>query len=656
MKKSSLIIVFFLFNLSVFSQSSEKIVMKVGDENVSLSEFEFIFKKNNSTKSISKESLDEYMELFSVFKLKVKEAKSLKMDTAKSFINELNGYVKQLAVPYLKDKDAEARMVKETYDRLQKDIKVRHILIPVKECDPAKDTLTAFEKISSIRKDLLAKKINFADAANKYSTDSTSNKDGGLLGYFSALTLVYNFETEAYRLKLGELSNIVRTSYGYHLIQVDDIRQARGKIKVAHIFIRSDKSNKTQYENAKKRISDVYSKLKSGETFESLVKSYSEDYNSAPKGGELPVFGINYMVPEFEDAAFGLNTAGEYSQPVETKYGFHIIKLIEKVSSIPFETFKTELQKTLQKNKRWDFTKESMINKLKKEYSYKEYPTFMKKMETEAAKNNGNISRDWLLKSGEINYADEKLFEIKGRVYNTNDFVTFVSGKINSEKPISLCQLKRTFYKTYIDEKILAYKEENLPNEFNDFKMLVNEYRDGILLFNLMDQMVWGKSMKDTVGLKKFYEDNKKNYMWGERAVVLTVDCKDDKAEADARKLSVQLLSGKINKETFASKLNKKVKDNIILIDGLYSKDDKNSPVANMNWQAGAGETVKKDGKIRFPIIMEIKAPQPKTLKEAKGLVISDYQNYLEKQWIDELRKKYAISINKDVLYQLVSE
>jgi peptidyl-prolyl cis-trans isomerase SurA len=171
-----------------------------------------------------------------------------------------------------------------------------------------------------------------------------------------------------------------------------------------------------------------------------------------------------------------------------------------------------------------------------------------------------------------------------------------------------------------------------------------------------MDQMVWGKSMKDTVGLKKFYEDNKNNYMWGERAVVLTVDCKDDKSESEARKLSAQLLSGKINKETFASKLNKKIKDNIILIDGLYSKDDKNSPVANMNWQAGAGETVKKDGKIRFPIIMEIKAPQPKTLKEAKGLVISDYQNYLEKQWIDELRKKYAISINKDVLYQLVSQ
>lgn len=651
MKKEIISFVFSLIVLTSAAQTADKVVMKVGNEDVMLSEFEFIFKKNNTSKTITKEALDEYLDLFTIFKLKVKEAKELKMDTARSFISELNGYVKQLAVPYLKDREAENNMVKETYDRMQKDLKIRHILIRSKECDAPKDTLAALAKIQAIRKEIAGKKISFDEAAKKYSQDTTSAPNGGLLGYYSALSLVYSFENEAYRLKPGELSNIVRTNYGYHLIQVDDIRPARGKIKVAHIFIRADKDNQAQIDLSSKRIQEAYDKLKAGESFESVVKTYSDDFNTSSKGGELPPFGINQMVDEFEDAAFSLQSPGEYSQPFQTRYGFHIVKLIEKVKMPSFEDYKTDLTKTLQKQKRWEATKQSMIDKLKKEYGFKENKAWIQKLDAEASKNGEKLTREYLL-----SLPDDKLFEIKGIAYKTKDFVNYVSNKIASDKPVDYCPIRKMYYPQYIGEQILAYKEENLPNEFPEFKMLVNEYRDGILLFNLMDQMVWGKSMKDTLGLKDFHEKNKNNYMWGERASVIIVDVKDDKVEAEARKLAPNLLNGKMTKDQFAAKLNKKVKDNVILLDGLYTKEDKNSLISGMAWAPGIGATEKKDNKIRFAVITSIIPPQPKSLKEAKGMVISDYQNYLEQQWIKELKSKYKVEVNKDVLYSLISK
>lgn len=651
MKKGVFSFIFSLFVLSATTQNADKVVMKVGNENVMLSEFEYIFKKNNTSKTITKEALDEYLELFTIFKLKVKEAKELKMDTASSFISELNGYLKQLAVPYLKDREAENNMVKETYERLQKDLKIRHILIRSKECDNPKDTLAAFNKIQAIRKEIAGKKISFEDAAKKYSQDSSSAPNGGLLGYYTALSLVYPFESEAYRLKVGELSNIVRTNYGYHLIQVDDIRPARGKVKIAHIFIRADKDNKAQIELSSKRIQEAYEKLQAGESFESVVKIYSDDFNTSSKGGELPPFGINQMVDEFEDAAFALQSPGEYSKPFQTRYGFHIVKLIEKLKMPAFEDFKTELTKILQKQKRWEATKQSMIEKLKKEYGFIENKAWIHKLNAEASKNDEKITREYLL-----NLSDDKLFEIKGRIYATKDFVNYVSNRIASDKPVDYCPIRKTYYPQYIGEQILAYKEENLPNEFPEFRMLVNEYRDGILLFNLMDQMVWGKSIKDTIGLKEFYEKNKNKYMWGERASVIIVDVKDDKVEAEARKLAPNLLNGKMTKEQFSAKLNKKVKDNVILLDGLYTKEDKNSLISTMDWAPGIGSTEKKDNKIRFAVITAIIQPQPKTLKEAKGMVISDYQNYLEQEWIKELKSKYKVEVFKDVLYSLISE
>jgi peptidyl-prolyl cis-trans isomerase SurA len=633
----------------VKAQSSDPVLMTVGNDKITLSEFKYIFTKNDTNKKVTKEALDEYLELFIKFKLKVKEAKDMKMDTVASFRNELNGYVDQLAGPYLKDKETEGAFVKEIYDRSKSDLKIRHILVSLPACPTPADTLAAWNNIQKIRKDVIKSK-NFDEAAKKFSQDTTSAKNGGLLGYFTVMTLFYPFESAAYGLKPGEVSNVVRSSQGYHIIKVDEVRPARGKIKVAHIFVRSDKNDQAANKKAKARIDEAYSKLNGKTDWQTVCKEYSEDLKTGPTGGELQEFGINQMVPEFEEAAFGLKNPGDYSVPFESPYGWHIVKLVSRSKSQTFEEAKPELEKTFGKTKRFDYVKHAFVSKLKKDYNFVENKDFLKKLEEVAVNNKMNLDKSILLK-----YSNMTLFTYKGGEVKSTELISSVTDKLPEGKTIDFCTFRKKNYEEFISNKLLAYKKTQLPNENYDFKMLVNEYTEGILLFNLMDQNVWTKSVKDTSGLKAFHEKNKDKYMWGERAQVYIVDLKDDAAEIAARKLAPKVLAGKMSKDKFISTLNKKVKDNVFIIDGVYSKGE-NTMVDNVGFKTGISATEKKDGKIRFAIVYKMRGPEPKTLKEAKGLIISDYQTYLEEDWIRTLRAKYPVTVNKDVLYSLVTK
>lgn len=646
MMKKFFLIAFIATNLLVTAQTNDPIVMTVGDEKVTLSEFEYIFKKNNNATTITKQSLDEYMDLFVKFKLKVKEAKDMKMDTAYAFRQELSGYVDQLAQPYLKDKLAEERVIREIYDRSQWDLKIKHIVVKLPDCPTAKDTLEAYNKILGYRKEILKKK-NFEEIAQKYSSDSVSAKKGGLIGYFTGMMLNYQFETEAYRLKIGEVSNIVRTTQGYHLIKVEDKRPARGKVKVGHIFIRADEKDTAMRKAAMIRIDEIYSKLQAGGKWEELCKNFSEDTKNSANGGELPAFGINQMVQNFEDAAFNLNNPGDYSKPVPSAYGFHIIRLIEKPKLGTFEEAKTEIGKVLAKSRRFEIVQTDFVNQLKKQFSFVENQDFMKKLEAAAEANGMRVDKAMLDKLNNM-----KLFSYKGGEINSDEFIKISTEKMG-DKGTGYCSYKKKNYEDYIKLVLMDYKKSQLPNENKDFKLLVNEYKEGIMLFNIMDAKVWTKSVKDTVGLKAYHDANKTKYMWGERAETMIIDCKNDTVEKAARKLAKKLYEGKITKEKFLSTLNKKSKDNVFILDGLYSKEDNNSFVTSLNFQKGISATEKKDGKTRFAIVKNIRGAEAKTLKESKGVAISDYQTFLEEEWLKSLRAKYNVSIDKNVLYQL---
>jgi peptidyl-prolyl cis-trans isomerase SurA len=422
-------------------------------------------------------------------------------------------------------------------------------------------------------------------------------------------------------------------------------------VKVAHIYIMANKTgDQGAYDLAKKRIEEAYAKIQGGEDFASAVKTYSEDFNSSPRGGEIAPFGINQMVQEFEDAAFNLQNPGDVSKPFETNIGFHIVKLIEKVNVPSYDEYKGELSKVVAKNKRWQTVKDAFTAKLKKEYSVEENPAFMTALENEAAKHGGKLTKEQLAEVPVM-----WMLKIKGAEISSGEFIGLVGQKLTNGATIDVCTLKKTHYNPYVAQKLIDFKEANLSQEYPEFKMLVNEYRDGILLFNLMDQKVWTRSVKDTTGLQQYYEQNKTKYMWGERVHAYIIDCKSDTAEQLARKYADKLASGKMSKEKFLATVNKKVKDNVFITEGVYSQND-NALVDAIGWKQGVSATEKKDGKIKFAVIDRMVAPQPKLLKEAKGIVISDYQNYLEAEWITELQGKYPVQVNKEVLYTLIGK
>ena len=324
MKKIGLSILCGAFALVISAQN----VLTIDSQNISLEEFKNVFNKNNNNTELTKEYLDEYMQLFVNFKLKVKEANELGLDTIAAFVTELEGYKKQLALPYLRNNEFDEDMLTEAYQRMKQDVKASHILIAVDEKATTQQEKEAYDKVLAIRSSILANTISFAAAAKKNSDDKSALTNDGNLSYFTAFMMVYDFESAAYSTEIGEISLPIRTKYGYHIIKVTDKREASGEVKVAHIMFKSGQgSDDKKLNEAKDKINKVSELLKNGEKFSDVAERFSEDRSTAVKGGSLPAFGVGKMVPEFETVAFELKEIGDVSAPFRTEYGWHIITL-----------------------------------------------------------------------------------------------------------------------------------------------------------------------------------------------------------------------------------------------------------------------------------------------------------------------------------------
>ncbi len=631
--------------LTLAQSNQDAVLMTVGDSKVTVAEFDNVYKKNSGKESVAeKKSLNDYVDLYINFKLKVKEAEELKLDTSEAFKKELAGYRQQLAQPYLTDKNVSEQLLKEAYERKQLEVRSSHILVKCAENALPKDTLIAYNKIMGYRDMLMGKKgpkIEFETLAKSSSEDPSAKENGGDLGYFSAFDLVYPFETAVYTAKIGEISMPVRTKFGYHLIKVIDRRPAQGEIQVAHIMIKTPKGM-TREDSVKTRATadQILEKIKSGANFADLAKQFSDDKGSAPKGGELPWFGINRMPVEFEKASFALKNNGDVSEVVRTRYGWHIIKRLDRRNVGSFEDMKSELKAKVAKDSRSQMGRTSMIAKIKAEYKFKDNP----KLETEfyAVVDSDFFKGNWKVAKAEK--LNKVMFALNDQKYTQVDFAKFIGLHQSKRAKTELKPVLDALYKQFVDESCIAYEEAHLDQKYPEFRSLMREYRDGILLFDLTDKKVWSKAVKDTVGLREYYEKNKQNYLWEERAEASIYTCADERI---ANEVKAMLKKKKTEKEIL-DQVNKNSQLNL----QIESKDflPKENSFVDANWNPGISATKTENGKVMFVEVTKLLKPQPKEFNESKGLVTADYQNYLEKEWINSLKTKYPVTVNKDVL------
>jgi len=637
--------IFYVSSSVVIAQDKSPVLMTIAGKNITKAEFENIYHKNSPKgKSQDEKALQEYLNLFINFKLKVREAEETGLDTTPAFKSELEGYRVQLAQPYLTDIETNDHLIKEAYDRLKREVRAAHILIKCDQNALPKDTLAAYNKALDIRKRIL-KGEDFAKLARQFSTDPSAQDNGGDLGYFTALQMVYPFESACYNLKPGEISMPVRTRFGYHIIKLADNRESVGQVQVAYIMAKVPRGATPQDSaNAKIKILEIKDKLSKGESFSSLAEQYSDDKSSAKKGGELPFFGPGKMVFEFEQASFDLKNKGDVSNPVLTPFGWHLIKLLDKKPIGTYDELKGELKNKIAKDARAQKSKESLIVRVKKANNFKE--NLKARDEFYAIVDTSFFGGKWSKeKADKLN---KELFNIGKNKYTQKDFASFIENNQSKTEKTPIPSLVNNLYKQYSDKEVLKYEEGLLADEYLDYRLLLNEYRDGILLFDLTDKKVWTAAVKDSVGLKAFYEKNKNNYLWDERAEDTIYRCKDDAVAAKVKK-NLTAKKGKKSNDDLIKELNKDSQLNLYIENGKYLKGD-NEVLDKSGWTPGEVKEVKENNQVYLVLVSKILPKEPKDLSEARGLVTSDYQNYLEKQWIDTLRAKYPVSINQEVL------
>ncbi len=627
------------------AQKKDPVLMTIAGEDVKVSEFEAVYKKNNKDEVVDRDDLADYLELYINFKLKVKEAEALGMDTIKKFQEELKGYQKQLAKPYLTDKSVTEALVQEAYERMKFDIKASHILLKVDPEALPKDTLAAYNRILEMRDDAI-KNNSFGKLAAKNSDDPSAKSNHGDLGYFTGLRMVYPFESAAYNTKVGEISMPVRTRFGYHIIKVEDKRPAQGEILAAHIMIKTpNDATEEQKAEAKKKIDEVAALLKEGKEFEKLATKYSDDKGSAEKGGVLPWFGTGRMVPEFEAAAFALEKDGDISEPILSSYGWHIIQRKERKEQKTFEEIESDLRAKVAKDSRSQQSKIAVLTRVKKEYGF----TVNEEAVAAVAEKLDSTVFDGKWKVWTTKENPKTVMQIGAKTFNQKDLGDYIASHQVRRKPVDLAVLVNSFFKQFSEEELLKYEEEQLSTKYPEYKALLKEYRDGILLFDLTDQKVWSKAVKDTTGLAEFHEANADKYMWEKRADATIYYCKDDSIADVVNSLMKDINAGKVTNDSLLKRMNVKSRLNLRVEDDKFQKDE-NELIDGVEWKKGTYGPIDNNERKVIINIKEILEPSPKTLREARGLVTADYQDKLEKDWIKELRSKYKYKVNKEHL------
>ena len=610
-KKVMILSVLFISTL-VNGQDQNKVLFSLDGKDVYNAEFIRVFEKNRDiVVEEEHKDFDDYFDLFVDFKLKLEQARDMHLDTASTYTAELEKYREQLVQPYLQNPEAIELLVKEAYYRTVNEVSASHILILLEADAPAADTIKAYARILEARKEFLAG-AQFDSIAKLYSDDPSVQMNNGDLGYFSAFAMVYEFENAAYSTKIGEVSMPFRTQFGYHIVKVNDIRKSPGEVQVAHIMVKNDSANTLL---AKDKIDDIYMKLLQGDDFATIAREHSDDLSSAQKGGTLPKFGTGRMIKPFEDVAFSLDKEGDFSQPFQSSYGWHILKLLEKYPIPSYVDLHSQLESKVKNGSRSGYVERSLAQKIALNYKVIEHKDILQL--------NANFS--------DFENSFDTILVVENKSFTCHNLYEY--GKEIKKKS------KELIFEDFKNAMIIDYYKDHLEETNKEFALTYKEYKDGLLLFELLQKVIWERSEKDSLGLNQFFEENRASYKWKKRADLGIASCtKKEKAEI-VKKYMIEGLQN----DSIKALVNEGATIHVLFSKGKLEEGSSKLP-KTYQFELGVSKIFEEE-KNNFTIIKvdSIFEPQLKELKDTRGEVMNDYQNYLEAEWVKELRKTYKI-------------
>lgn len=621
-------------------------LMIIGQEKVSVDEFLRIYQKNNqSTTSYSEKDVQEYVELFTLFKMKLQEAKRMRLDTLPMLKEDYQKYTDQLVQNHFVDKNYIDNIWKAQYEHMKYDVKVAHIMVKCAPNANPSDTFIAYNKLNYLRQQ--ATKDNFAKLATENSEDQSSAIKGGLLGYITAFMTFPEFEQPCFQTSIGSISSIFRTQYGYHILHVLDKRAARGKIKVAHIYLK--KSEKPEV--AEKQIQEAYKQIMSKKiTFENAVKKYTEDASTKETYGVLNEFGVSEMVNDFEEQCFALKNPGDLSKPFMTEYGWHLVKLIEKIPVKGYEDSKDYIKQRMANDPRVNNLKGIAYSRMLDKYKFTEPPANLSPLMANMPDTFFMI-KNWVLKPMKATESNT-LFSFAGKSFNLKDFSNYVNTNYNTASSKSKKDAIDAMYAAYKEKVIWQMAKELLSAEDKTYSQLESEYMNGLLIFEIMDREVWKKALADTLGSMKMYEEVKSNYWFKDRVMLEGIKTK----KTEGLDTYVQSLTSLSAKVVFEKIKQSKDSNEFVYYERTIERGDYPEIDKAMDAKAISVQFKDEDKSSILAKVVKLLPPSIKPYSEIKGRIQNLYQNKLEKEWGRSLRSKYPVKINNIELSKIIKK
>lgn len=632
----------------------EKPLLVIDNQEISPNEFLYLFTKNKELQSkeemLSPEEFDQNLELFVNFKLKVAEAESQGLDEVEEFKREFEIFKDDLIKPFLIKNSLQEGELMKAYNRMKEVVKASHILLQFPANASKEDTIAVFRMAQKLKTEA-ENGADFNELALEYSDDPSAKENRGSLGFFTALQMVHQFEDAAYSLEVGQISDPILTDFGYHIVKLEDRKPNPGEVRVSHILVRSQ-GDPVSEERAMRKIGEIYMELQKPETvWETVCQQYSEDFGTKNTGGRLPWISLGTVIPEFERVAFALSEEGEISPPVKTPYGYHIIRLEERKGIAEYEELEPMLKSRILRDSRSTLIQSQVMAIQKSRFGLMEDESLIAKVkEVFNQKTKAEAYKE--LESQQL--MGEKLFSIQTRPYTIQEFIEFIESN-NQIVRVGNNNFFESWLDKYMEISLNEAEESDLEKNNQEYRMLLKEYRDGILLFSLMNEQVWQKALEDSLGQVAFYEKNLSRYQWKERVNALIVSMGKEESAASVRRF----LSDKVYRKDLQDRLENTflLKDPLAFTmeEGLYEWE--NHPLLRQIDPNKTFNEVKLDNRTYFVVLGNKVAPSPKQFMETRGKVIQDYQEALDQELVRTLREKFAVRIDekeKEKLYNIL--